>query len=149
VCEIAAPCDQTDLGVDLEEGSIVFSHCGSGSTTLAESADAVEIANVRLMHKGVCVLFPGKPGPVTLVNLVGRRGTYRMGVAFGEAVSTDMVFAGNPTKVVLEGGARNYLDVIAREGLGHHWMIGYGDVRKTLRSFCEHIGIPYISTSAQ
>ena len=50
------------------------------------------------------MLFPGKPGPVTLVNLVGRRGTYRMGVAYGQAVPTGMVFPGNPTKVVLAGG---------------------------------------------
>jgi len=139
------PVHNTDgLGVDMEQGSIVFSHCGNGSMTLADSPDAIEIANVRLMHKGLCVLFPGRPGPVTLVNLVGRRGTYRMGVALGEAIETDMVFAGNPTKVVLEGGARPYLDAIAREGLGHHWMIGYGDVRRELKTFCAHIGIPYI-----
>jgi L-fucose isomerase-like protein len=140
------PVHNTDgLGVDMERGSIVFSHCGNGSMSLAQSPDAVEIANVRLMHRGICVLFPGKPGPVTLVNLVGRRGTYRMGVAFGEAIETDMVFAGNPTKVVLEGGAGPYLDTIAQEGLGHHWMIGYGDVRRALKTFCAHIGIPCIS----
>ena len=140
------PVHNTDgLGVDGDRGSIVFSHCGNGSMSLAESPDTIEIANVRLMHKGTCVLFPGKPGPVTLVNLVGRRGTYRMGVAFGEAIPTDMVFAGNPTQVVLEGGVRPYLDVIAREGLGHHWMIGYGDVRSTLSTFCAHLGIPCLS----
>jgi L-fucose isomerase-like protein len=140
------PVHNTDgLGVDLQEGSIVFSHCGNGSTALAESTDTVEIANVRLMHKGVCVLFPAKPGPVTLANLVGRRGTYRMGVAFGEAIHTDMVFAGNPTKVILDGGVEHYLDAVARHALGHHWMIGYGDVRKELQAFCDHIGIPCVS----
>lgn len=82
--------------------------------------------------------------PVTLVNLVGRRGTYRMGVAFGEAIPTDMVFAGNPTKIVLEGGVRHYMDVIAREGLGHHWMIGYGDMRPELEEFCRIVDMPCI-----
>ena len=142
------PVHNTDgLGVNMDEGSVVFSHCGNGSMSLAESPDQIEFANVRLMHKGACVLFPGKPGPVTLINLVGRRGTYRMGVAYGQAVQTDMVFAGNPTKVVLEGGVPHYLDVIAREGLGHHWMIGYGDVRRPLRELCEHLKIPCIRCS--
>jgi L-fucose isomerase-like protein len=130
------------LGVDAGEGSIVFSHCGNGSTSLAELPNQIEIGHVRLAHRGACVLFPGKPGPVTLVNLVGRRGTYRMGIAHGEAIPTEMVFAGNPTKVVLEGGVQHYLDVIAREGLGHHWMISYGDVRKPLQEFCELLGVP-------
>jgi L-fucose isomerase-like protein len=137
------PVHNTDgLGVDMAENSIVFSHCGSGSMNLAESPDKIEIGHVRLMHQGACVLFPGKPGPVTLINLVGRRGTYRMGVARGEVIPTDMVFAGNPTKVVLEGGAQHYLEVIAREGLGHHWIIGYGDVRQPLQQFCDLLGIP-------
>ncbi len=139
------PVHNTDgLGVDMDEGSIVFSHCGNGSMSLAESPDKIEIAHVRLMHQGTCVLFPGKPGPVTLVNLVGRRGTYRMGVAAGHAVPTGMVFAGNPTRVVFENGVQHYLDVIAAEGLGHHWMIGYGDVRKSLQEFCDYVRIPCI-----
>ena len=139
------PVHNTDpLGADTKEDTIVYSHCGSGSTSLAQSPDDVELANVRLMDQGACVLFPGKPGPVTLVNLVGRRGTYRMGVAAGEAVPTDMVFAGNPIKVKLDGGVQNHLDVVAREGLGHHWMIAYGDVRPQLEELCEVIGVPCI-----
>jgi len=131
------PVHNTDpLGVSVEEGSIVYSHCGSGSLSLAQSPDHVQVGHVRLMNEGACVLFPGKPGPVTLVNLVGRRGTYRMGVAYGHATTTGMVFPGNPTKVVLEGGVQNHLEIVAREGLGHHWIIGYGDVREGLESFC-------------
>jgi L-fucose isomerase-like protein len=139
------PVHNTDpLGVNIDEGSIVYSHCGNGSMSLAESPERIQIAHVRLMHRGACALFPGKPGPVTLVNLVGRRGTYRMGIAHGRAVPTEMVFAGNPTKVVLDGGVRHHLDAVAREGLGHHWMIGYGDVREPLEQLCELVGIRFV-----
>ena len=144
------PVHNTDgLGVDMAEGSIVFSHCGSGSMSLADSPDQIEIGHVRLMHQGACALFPGKPGPVTLVNLVGRRGTYRMGVAGGRAVPTGMVFAGNPTKVVLDGGVRHYLDAVAREGLGHHWVIGYGEVGKPLQELCDLLGIRCVRCTPQ
>ncbi len=140
------PVHNTDsLGVDLKEQSIVYSHCGAGSMSLAACPDDIELAHVRLMHEGACVLFCGKPGPVTLVNLVGRRGTYRLGVATGHAISTGMVFAGNPTKVVIEGGAQRHLEAVAREGLGHHWMIGYGDARESLSEFCGLLGIPMVS----
>jgi L-fucose isomerase-like protein len=147
-CLTGQPVHNTDgLGVDMDEGSIVFSHCGNGSMSLAESPGSIEVAHVRLMHKGACVLFPAKTGPVTLVNLVGRRGTYRMGIAIGQAVPTDMVFAGNPVKVVFERGAQHYLDVVAAEGLGHHWIIGYGDVRNVLYDLCNFLKIPCIDCS--
>ncbi len=140
------PVHNTDsLGVDMAEGSIVYSHCGSGSLSLAHSFDDVQIGHVRLMHEGACALFPAKAGQVTLVNLVGRRGTYRMGVALGQAVPTGMVFAGNPTKVILDGNVQDHLDTIAREGLGHHWMIGYGDASEPLEEFCRVIGVPLIA----
>jgi len=139
------PVHNTDgLGVDLNEGWMVFSHCGNGSLSLAESPEKVEIGHVRLMHRGACALFPAKAGEVTLANLVGRRGTYRIGIAHGQAIPTDMVFAGNPAKVVLDGGVKDYMGAIAREGLGHHWMIGYGDVRPELEEFCGHLKIPCI-----
>jgi len=142
------PVHNTDgLGVNMDEDSIVFSHCGNGSMSLAESPDKIEISHVRLMDQGTCVRFPGKPGPVTLVNLVGRRSTYRMGIAAGRAVPTDMVFAGNPVKVVFERGVQHYLDVVAAEGLGHHWIIGYGDVRKVLQDLCNFLKIPCIDCS--
>jgi L-fucose isomerase-like protein len=139
------PVHNTDpLGVDREENSIVFSHCGSGSPSLAESRDKIELGHVRLAGEGCCVLFPGKPGRVTLVNLVGRKGTYRMGVFTGLAVPTKMVFAGNPTKIVLDGGVDRFLEVVAREGLGHHWMVGYGDVTGELRELADLVGLELI-----
>jgi L-fucose isomerase-like protein len=136
------PVHNTDpLGVHADEDSIVYSHCGNGSLSLADAPENIEIAHVRLMRQGTCVLFPGRPGEVTLVNLCGRRGTYRMGIAHGQAIPTTMVFAGNPTKVVLDGGVKRHLDAVAAAGLGHHWMIGYGDVRQPLRELCDLLGV--------
>lgn len=141
-----SPVHNTDLLIPYEEdNSILFSHCGSGGFSLAEDKKKISLSPVRLANKGVCVLFPGRPGEVTMVNLVGRKGTYRMCVVGGEAVKTEMVFAGNPARVRLPVNTREFLRIIAREGFGHHWMIGYGDVREELVEFCGLTGLRCIS----
>ncbi len=51
----------TDRLDPLEDGSVAFTHCGSGSFTLAEDPSKIKLANVRLMDRGVCALFPARP----------------------------------------------------------------------------------------
>lgn len=141
-----SPVHNTDLLIPYEEdNSILFSHCGSGGFSLAEDKKKISLSPVRLANKGVCVLFPGKPGKVTMINLVGRKGTYRMCIAGGEAVKTKMVFAGNPVKVKLPIPVNKFLDIVAENGFGHHWMIGYGDVEEELVEFCGLTGTRCVS----
>lgn len=139
------PTHNTDLlYTDIEMNTILFSHCGSGGFSIADKRENIHLGAVRLADTGVCALFPAKPGKVTLINLVGRKGTYRMSVITGDAVECGMEFPGNPLKVHFE---RDILDInkqIAAEGIGHHWIGGYGDVSQELEHFCEMKGIRYI-----
>ena len=68
--------DKLDQGrlriLTVADGTVVFTHCGSGSHSLAEKPSDITLAHVRLMSQGVCSLFPARPGPVTLVNLLPR-----------------------------------------------------------------------------
>ena len=140
------PVHNTDLlAVYPEDNSIVFSHCGSGAFSLAEEREKINLSPVRLANKGTSVLFPAKPGKVTLVNLVGRKDTYRMCIVEGEAVKTEMVFAGNPARVKFPIPVNKFLDIVAENGFGHHWMIGYGDVKEELEDFCKLVGLRYVS----
>ena len=91
------------------------------------------------------MLFPFKPGKVTLVNLVGRKDTYRMCVISGEAIRTEMVFIGNPTRVRIPIMVNEFLEMVADEGFGHHWMIGYGDVRAELIYLASLNGVKVVS----
>jgi len=135
------PTHNTDLLDPIpEDNAIVFSHCGSGAFSLAEDPSRVTLAPVRLVDRGLCCLFPAKLGPVTLVNLVPTLDGYKMGVLFGEAVRTGMVFPGNPLKVRFESHSRDVLFWIAKEGLGHHWMAAYGDFRVQLADFAGMVG---------
>ncbi len=127
------PVHNTDLLDPIpEEDAIVFSHCGSGAFSLAEAPSQITLASVRLMDQGLCCLFPARPGPVTLINIVPTLGGYKMAVLFGEAIRTGMVFPGNPLKVRFDSDYREVLSWVAKEGLGHHWMAGYGDFREPL-----------------
>jgi L-fucose isomerase-like protein len=127
-----------------EDNSILGSHCGCGSFELAESKEKIQFSNVRLANKGLCVLFPSKPGNVTLANLVGRKGTYRMGVIEAVAVKTKMVFPGNPIRIKLPISIERYLERIEESGLGHHWIIAYGSYSESLKYLASLINIDFI-----
>jgi L-fucose isomerase-like protein len=131
------PTHNTDLLYpDHERNTILFSHCGSGAFSIAEKKEDINLGPVRLADTGVCSLFPAKTGKVTLINLVGRRGTFRMTVITGEAVECGMEFPGNPLKVKFQRDVDEINRMIAQEGIGHHWIGGYGDVTRELEYFC-------------
>ena len=139
------PVHNTDLLYpDTGLNTILYSHCGSGGFSIAGKLEDIHMAPVRLMDRGVCALFPAKAGKVTLMNLVGRKGTYRMSVIVGDAIECGMEFPGNPLKVRFDREVNKINRQIALEGIGHHWMGGYGDVSHELEYFCSMKQIKFI-----
>jgi L-fucose isomerase-like protein len=136
----AQPTHNTDWLDPLDEDTVVLTHCGSGSFSLAEKPGDIQLASVRLMGQGVCALFPARPGSVTMVNIIPRDGGYQMALLEGEAVSTPMVFPGNPLRVGFGRPICEQLDWVHDEGIGHHWMAGYGHVGEELREWAKIIG---------
>lgn len=140
------PVHNTDLLDPIAaDNAIVFSHCGNGGFALAADPSQITLGPVRLMNSGVCALFPARPGPVTLVNLVATQGGYRLGMLTGEAIPTEMVFPGNPLRVRFRSDYRDILEWIVREGLGHHWMGAYGDLRRPLADLMAMVGCELVS----
>jgi L-arabinose isomerase len=76
------------------------------------------------------------PGPITLVNLVGQKSTYRLAVFESSALPTELVFPGNPVRFELPGPKTQFLEWVARHGMGHHWVIAQGHHRRAI----EHLG---------
>ncbi len=134
------PTHNTDWLEPLDEDTVVLTHCGSGSFSLAEKPEEIQLASVRLMGRGVCALFPARPGPVTLVNIVPGDCEYQMAVLEGEAVSTPMVFPGNPLRVRFNGPVANLIDWVHDEGIGHHWMAGYGHLGDEIHQWARIAG---------
>jgi L-fucose isomerase-like protein len=130
------------LELDEKENTIVTSHCGCASPSLAVRTEDVALTPVRLFERGVCIKFPAKASPsATFANLVGRKGTYRLCAVEGTAVQTEMVFEGNPVKMKPNLSLTDLLDVINEHGFGHHWMMGYAHAGAELRAFCRLSGI--------
>lgn len=128
------------LAIDEKENSIVTSHCGCGSPSLA-SSDGYILHPVRLANDGVCTRYTAKPGPVTYVNLVGRKGNYRLCAFEGQAIPTGMVFEGNPLKFVLKSPIQRIWADVARYGFGHHWMTAYTHITPVLKEYCKLSGL--------
>jgi L-fucose isomerase-like protein len=129
------------LEVDEAENAIITSHCGCAPPSLAADRSEIAIMPVRLWERGACLRFPAKAGPATFVNLVGRRGTYRLCAVEGEATTSGMVFEGNPVRLVLRFPVRELLETIGEHGFGHHWMLGYGHVIPELKALCRLSGV--------
>jgi L-fucose isomerase-like protein len=134
------PGHSTDWLDPVDEASVVFTHCGSGSWSLAEKPETIRLASVRLMGQGVCSLFTAKPGPVTLVNITPQPDAYWCGILEGIAEPTEMVFPGNPVRVRFGQPVAKLIPWIHEAGLGHHWMIGYGHHAEALRTWAKLAG---------
>ncbi len=127
-----------------EDNSVLGSHCGSGSVSLAESEEIAELNPVRLAENGVCVTFPSKPGIVTAANLIGRKTTYRLGLFRGKAIRTTMDFPGNPIRIQLPFSCDEFLDFVEADGFGHHWIVCYGDFADVLKGISDLLAIKCI-----
>jgi L-arabinose isomerase len=128
------------LALDFEDSSIVTSHCGCGSPGLADQ-NGFNLQPVRLADDGVCIRYAAKPGPVSYVNLVGRRGNYRLCSIEGEAVPTGMVFEGNPLRFELKSPLVKVWNAVDEFGFGHHWMTVYAHTSEILVEFCKLTGV--------
>lgn len=128
------------LAIDERENTLVTSHCGCGSPSLA-GPEGYQLTPVRLANSGVCIRYAAKPGPVSFVNLVGRKGNYRLCCLEGQAVPTGMVFEGNPIKFVLKSPIRRVWSCVEAHGFGHHWMTAYAHVTPVLRELVRLVGM--------
>jgi len=128
------------LDVDERENTIVSSHCGCGSPSLAGEG-GYTFCPVRLANSGVCIRYAARPGPVTFVNLVGRKGNYRLCAFEGQAIPTEMVFEGTPMKFRMTSPFRKIWKKTADDGFGHHWMTVYTHAVPVLAEFCRITGI--------
>lgn len=130
------PVNNTDLlYLDEAANTILFAHCGSSGFSIAEGE--IDLAPVRLAETGVCTKFLVKPGKVTAVNICGHGDDLRLSIMVGDAIACGMEFPGNPVKIKFEKSVSQMNREIMENGIGHHWMVAYGDFTEELKCFCK------------
>ena len=101
-------------------------------TTLASNPGQLQLRPIP-EHIGPGAFGPNiqatmRPGPVTAINLCGRRGTMRVAALHGEAVHYDLEFPGSVAKVVYPFDLAQALEALGEAGYGHHFALAQGHV---------------------
>jgi L-fucose isomerase-like protein len=93
--------------------------------------------------KGVTNEFPLKPGRVTLARLGEKRDGdgFRMLIATGEGLDTDLFVRGNPLKIKFDAGCDKLREVVINQGWEHHYALSYGDLVPELLDLCRCLDI--------
>ena len=132
----ARPVNNTDLlYLDEKKNTILFAHCGSSGFSIA--GGEIELAPVRLAETGVCCKFVMAAGKVTAVNICGHGDTFRLSYMVGDAIPCGMEFPGNPVVIRFDKPVEQINEEIMANGIGHHWMVAYGDLSDALERFCK------------
>ncbi len=130
--------------LDKPGNSIMFSHCGAGALSLTKNKKDIVIHDDYETGKGVAIYFPENiPGEVTMGGLIGSSGEYRMFIANGKAVGSNLIkaYEGNPLEVEFPFNVRDMFKQIAYNSFNHHWNIAYGNLKEELLELCQLLKI--------
>jgi len=125
-----------------EENAIQLWHCGAASTKLASGWQDIHIRDHAQVGVSVEVEFPLKPGRVTLAKLTRPiAGKYSMLIASGNVLQVSQRTRGNPANIRLDIPVEKFVDAIINEGVEHHIIVVYGDIKEELMILCDMINI--------
>lgn len=128
------------VDLDIKNNEIYTTHCGAGAPCFADSR-GFTLCPVRLADSGVCIRYCGLCSGITYVNLLGRRGSYRLCAFEGTPLPTEMLYDGNLLRFRTAVPVQKIWDETARHGFHHHWIAAQGSWSGTLSGFAELTGI--------
>lgn len=122
-------------------------HCGAAPCGLCKAGYQPQLRKSATVEgggvKGVTNEFPLKPGRVTLARLGEKRDGdgFRMLIATGEGLDTDLFVRGNPLKIKFDAGCDKLREVVINQGWEHHYALSYGDLVPELLDLCRCMDI--------
>lgn len=135
--------------VIMEGNYAVAWHCGAAPCAICKSGFNAQLRKSSTVEgggvKGVTNEFPLKPGRVTLFRLGETRDGdgFRMLIAAGDGLDTDLFIRGNPLKIKLDAGCDKMRQEIIGNGWEHHYTLCYGDQTGNLAALCKMLDIQY------
>lgn len=122
-------------------------HCGAAPCKLCKPGFQPELRCSATVEgggvKGVTNEFPLKPGRVTLARLGETRDGegFRMLIATGTGLDTDLFVRGNPLKIKFDAGCDAIRNEVINNGWEHHYALMYGDQADALADLCRNMDI--------
>lgn len=113
-------------------------HCGAAPCSLCKQGFQPQIRRSSTVGgggvKGCVCEFPLKPGRVTFARLGETRdgSSFRLLVATGDGLETDLFVRGNPLKVRFDAGCAALRNELLNNGWEHHFSMAYGDLTEEL-----------------
>ena len=113
-------------------------HCGAAPCSLCKAGFQPQLRRSSTVGgggvKGCVCEFPLKPGRVTLARIGETRdgGDFRMLIATGDGVDTDLFVRGNPLKIRFDAGSEALKNELLNHGWEHHFSLAYGDLTEEL-----------------
>ncbi len=140
--EVPFFCDWVQM--DEQKNEILFWHCGNAPSKLASPKHKKYVRPFFTGADSIAVEFPLRTGRVTLSRLMSIRGKYKMLIAKGEAVETDLIMKGTCINVRFDSKTSDILAAILDNGFPHHYSLAYGDISDELRDLGKFWGIEVI-----
>ncbi len=122
-------------------------HCGAAPCQLCKEGCQPQLCHSATVEgggvKGVTNEFPLKPGRVTLARLGEKRDGegFRMLIATGDGLDTDLFVRGNPLKIKFDAGCDKLRETVINQGWEHHYALTYGDIVPELLDLCRVLDI--------
>lgn len=122
-------------------------HCGAAPCALCKKDFQPYLRKSATVEgggvKGVTNEFPLRSGRVTLARLGEKRDGdgFRMLIATGEGLDTDLFVRGNPLKIRFDAGCEKLREIVIAQGWEHHYALCYGDLADELLALCRCLDI--------
>lgn len=122
-------------------------HCGAAPCKLCKEGFKPELRCSSTVEgggvKGITNEFPLKSGRVTIARLGEKRNGegFRMLIAVGTGLDTDLFVRGNPLKIKFDAGCEALQKEVIYNGWEHHYALMYGDQAEALADLCRNMDI--------
>lgn len=134
----------TPVDLDADANLLRLWHCGSAATSLAADPAAATQSVHCNRRIGVAGDFALKTGRVIIARLAARGDGLRLLIASGESLPEPNRFQGNTAAVRLDSPAAEFASAMVSQGLPHHTVLAWADVRPQLRAAADLLGIPVL-----
>jgi len=122
---------------DIHENAFLFAHHGAGNPVFSRDLSEVNITPTGekwgFTGEGASFRYVGKPGKVTLSSLIYDEAGWKLLITGGEVLDVPLrPYYGAQFTIKVDKPIKEYIECLCREGVTHHAVLVYGDIRNEL-----------------